>query len=665
MKSRSLFLCAALIALATSCGGAINAAGPAIAVPVANPEAAPRGAERVASADALVVEEGGTIPVSASDPTWGSRAALVTIVTFSDFQCPFCSRAEGTLAQLRDRYGQEQLRIVWKNYPLPFHAQATPAATAAAAVFLLGGPQAFWRFHHEVFSHQQEMNEERYRDWAKLAGVEPSGLERLSVSASQKVKDDAALGEQLGVQGTPHFFVNGVVVNGAQPFDRFVEVIDAELAKAKAKVAAGTPRERVHQAMVAENFQNAKPQQPDKANAPAIDTTYWNVPLGKSPVRGNADALVTVVVFSDFQCPFCKRVEPTIEQVRQQYGGKVRVVWKNNPLPFHPRALPAAELALEARAQKGEKAFWDAHDRLFDSQQHLDDADLETIAKELGLDLARVRKAWKDGTHRAAIDADQDLAEELSAGGTPTFFINGRNLVGAQPFEKFQALIDEEAVRAERLVAKGIPRTALYQEIIKDGKKPGEAALETKDVAIPATSPVRGAANAPVVIQEFSDFQCPFCSRASTTVEELLKLRAGKVKVVWRNLPLPFHADAQLAAEAALEAKRQRGNDGFWKMHDAIFAHQQQGLGRTELEKLAREQKLDETAFARALDQRTHKAVVDADAAEAQKHSINSTPTFLVGRYVLSGAQPVAKFRKLIDRVLKEGPGKPAPRGGK
>lgn len=106
-----------------------------------------------------------------------------------------------------------------------------------------------------------------------------------------------------------------------------------------------------------------------------VDTAVWKVPVGRSPVRGKADAPITIVEFSDFQCPFCKRAEPTIDEVRRTYGDKVRVVWKDEPLPFHPRATPAAELARFAYAKKGQDGFWKVHDALFASQPKLEDSE--------------------------------------------------------------------------------------------------------------------------------------------------------------------------------------------------------------------------------------------------------------------------------------------------
>ncbi|MEO6603568.1 MAG: thioredoxin domain-containing protein, partial [Polyangiaceae bacterium] len=93
-----------------------------------------------------------SVPVSARDPQWGSPDAPVTIVAVSDFQCPFCSRVEPTLKQVRDTYGPKKVRMVWKNNPLPFHNNARPAAEAAMAVFGLKGSEAFWKFHDTAFA---------------------------------------------------------------------------------------------------------------------------------------------------------------------------------------------------------------------------------------------------------------------------------------------------------------------------------------------------------------------------------------------------------------------------------------------------------------------------------------------------------------------------------
>jgi protein-disulfide isomerase len=394
----------------------------------------------------------------------------------------------------------------------------------------------------------------------------------------------------------------------------------------------------------------AKPAQPE-----AEDKTIWKVPVGESAVQGPDTALVTMVEFSDFQCPFCKRVEDTLKKVKETYGDKVRLVWKHEPLPFHPRAEPAAELSVEAWKEKGNKGFWAAHDKLFDLQPKLEDSDLEAAAKDLGLDVEKAKKAIATHKYKELIDADADLADNVNANGTPHFFVNGRRLVGAQPFEKFQSVIDEELKNAQALVAKGIAPKDVYAEIMKTGKEPPPP--EKKTIPNPTSANAwRGGANAKVVIQEFSDFQCPFCGRVEPTVKQMNDTYGDKIKFVWRHKPLPMHPDAPLASEAAAEAFKQKGSDGFWKMHDLLFQNQStpDGLKRPALEKYAEQLGLDMVKFKSALDNDAHKAEIDADSKIADDAGISGTPAFVINGYFVSGAQPFPKFKKLIDRALAE-----------
>jgi protein-disulfide isomerase len=177
------------------------------------------------------------IPISSKDPMWGKRDAPVTVVVFSDFQCPYCSRVEPTLDQVRQTYGPDKVREVWKNNPLPFHQNAKPAAEAAQGVFALAGNDAFWKFHDTAFKNQGSLSEDSYEKWAKDAGVKPTDIAAFKAGLAShkwadKVDKDLSDGKTAGVQGTPSFFVNGVFINGAQPFDNFKKTIDQELDKA-------------------------------------------------------------------------------------------------------------------------------------------------------------------------------------------------------------------------------------------------------------------------------------------------------------------------------------------------------------------------------------------------------------------------------------------------
>lgn len=177
--------------------------------------------------------------------------------------------------------------------------------------------------------------------------------------------------------------------------------------------------------------------------------------------------------------------------------------------------------------------------------------------------------------------------------------------------------------------------------------EPPRGPVERKQVA--ATGPAKGPESAPVTIVEFSDFQCPFCSRAIGTVDEVTKTYGDKVRLVFRQFPLDFHKQAQKAAEASLCANDQ---GKFWDMHDKLFANQS-ALGVDDLKKYAGELKLDTAKFNTCLDSGEKAATVKADQADGSKVGVNGTPAFFINGIMLSGAQPFSEFQSVIDAELK------------
>ncbi|MDB4932733.1 MAG: Periplasmic thiol disulfide interchange protein DsbA [Myxococcaceae bacterium] len=611
------------------------------------------------------------IPVGNS-PSQGPANALVTIVEFSDFQCPFCTRVEDTLRQIRQQYGND-VRIVWKNAPLPFHNNATPAAEAAMEAFAQGGNAKFWQMHDLLYQNQQNLDTATLE---RLAGQVGLNMARFRTAMSShahtaSVDRDKALAQAVGAQGTPNFFINGTQVTGAQPFDRFKTIIDQVLARARTI----QPRNRVYANMVADPVAGeapapsnptppARPAEPDPAQV-------LRVPVGNSPVQGPNTALVTVVVFSDFQCPFCSRVNPTMDALRTRYGNDIRIVWKNEPLPFHDKARPAAELAMEAFAQRGNAGFWQMHGILFGNQTALDRPDLDRYAAQAQLNIPRYTAAMAAHTHIPSIDADHALAQQLEANGTPHFFVNGRRLVGAQPEDAFVRLIDETKTAALAFMAShpGTTRANLYERMMAAAdttiRRTGGGAAAAPTPAAPAedenrvyvvrpnpNAPSFGPANARVVIEHFSDYQCPFCSRVGPQVAQIRQRYGDRVRFVWRDYPLPFHPNAMPAAEAAQEAFAQRGNAGFWRFHDHLFENQQH-IERADLERYAQEQGLDMARFRAALDNHTHQARIRADmaAADASGAQIGTPAFFIAGKFV-AGALPFEEFQRRIDAAL-------------
>lgn len=163
-----------------------------------------------------------------------------------------------------------------------------------------------------------------------------------------------------------------------------------------------------------------------------------------NPAIGSPSASVEMVEFSDFECPFCRQLEPVITRLREKYGDRLRLVWRDFPLPMHSHARSAAEAA---RCAADQGRFWEYHDVLFANQQALASADLIRYAAATRLDATAFATCLDAGAHRSAIAADLEEGARQGVQATPTVFINGRAIVGAQPLAAYEMAIDEELSR--------------------------------------------------------------------------------------------------------------------------------------------------------------------------------------------------------------------------
>ena len=285
------------------------------------------------------------------------------------------------------------------------------------------------------------------------------------------IQADQALARKVGANGTPTFFINGKQLVGAQPFPAFKKVIDEEMKSAQALIKKGIKASAVYAETIKDGRSTPKPR-PQRKAPPA---TRQKVALEDStPKKGSDNPLVTIVEFSDFQCPFCTRVNPTIAQIQKTYGDKVQIRFRNLPLSFHKRAKPAAKAALAAHKQG---KFWEMHDKLFANQKALEDADFEKYAKELRLNVTQFKSDLASSEIDAMVSKDSAAAAKYGARGTPTLFVNGVPVRGAQPFPAFKTIIDKEIAMAEKLMKEGIKRGDVYNEILKReaGKRSGDA----------------------------------------------------------------------------------------------------------------------------------------------------------------------------------------------
>ena len=330
-----------------------------------------------------------------------------------------------------------------KQHPLDFHPNAKPASLAALAA---GEQGKYWEMHDKIFANQQNLDANTFEGYAKDLGLnlEKWKADQQLPKFQQQIAKDTALAMQIGATGTPAFFINGKKVSGAQPIDNFKKVIDEELAKAQELVKNGTPADQVYAKVIA-NGVTAPAPAPSAPNAPSAPAPAAirkvDVPADSPAKGGKAGAKVTIVEWSDFQCPFCSRVVPTLKQIEDTYGDNVKVVFRHQPLPFHNNAKIAAAASMAANEQG---KFWQMHDKMFANQQALDRPSLERYAQEIGLDVGKFKAALDSNKFDAYIAADSAEGMRVGANGTPTFFINGRQVVGAQPIDAFKAVIDDE-----------------------------------------------------------------------------------------------------------------------------------------------------------------------------------------------------------------------------
>ena len=396
------------------------------------------------------------------------------------------------------------------------------------------------------------------------------------------------------------------------------------------------------------------------------------------PTMGSRDALVTIIEISEFQCPFCSRVQPTVQRIMQQYDGRVRFIWANNPLGFHSRAMPAAVAALAAHRQG---QFWAMHDRMFANQRKLTEANFSLWASEIGLDLDQWRADRRDRQLADQVTREQRIANALGARGTPSFLINGKRLSGAQPLKKFAQEIDAALTVAARHAGSG--KTGFDLIVASWTETGGPTGAKAADYFLagaepPATAPKAPAAarrpanvhdkftwyapvarrdqvagdsrKALVTIVEFSDLQCPYCSRAANTLEQVRKHYGDKVRVVAKHYPLPFHTKAMPAHQAAVAAGKQ---GKFWAYRAKAFANQR-ALDDDNLRQWARGLGLDMRRFERDRNSAATARHIADDMALAKRLGIRGTPSFLVNGRFVRGAQPLANFKKIVDEeVLK------------
>jgi protein-disulfide isomerase len=381
--------------------------------------------------------------------------------------------------------------------------------------------------------------------------------------------------------------------------------------------------------------------------------SVYKVPRGTGdPTEGPADAPVTIVVWSDYACGYCNRVQDTLARLARVFPGQIR--WVHRTLPLDDDNILSAEAALAANAQG---KFAPMHARLFGVHGRVDRAAVEVIAREVGLDMIRFRGDLDAGTFRPVVERDVADAVQLGVSGTPTFFVNGRPVHGNQPLKVFVDTVGEELARAQQVAATHPPD--LYEALVADGKPVADAPSDINNdqpeldgnsayrVGLGLPGHAIGPADAAITIVEFADFQCPYCARHAPVLAHVRQKYGDQVRIVFRHMPV--HQGAVIAAEAAVAAAEQ---GKFWAFHDQIWAHFGH-LTRADLESFAKAAGLDMARFRSALDTRRYHDAVMAEYAAAESFGVDGTPTVFINGQPVVGSRTEQDFDRIIDAHLQ------------
>lgn len=377
---------------------------------------------------------------------------------------------------------------------------------------------------------------------------------------------------------------------------------------------------------------------------------------------GSAQPLVTVVVFTDYACPPCGRTWQVMDNLVEDYGDDLRVVYRAFTVPGLARGEQAAE-AVQAAGAQGK--FWEMHRRLFAQGGELDRPTLRAHAEALELDVSRFLDDLDTGAHSGQRVRHRRQAKALGVSGLPASFVNGLYLPGYADEATWHGVIDEEIRRARELVQQGTPRADVYASFMRSastkavGAAPGEQELRRELASRRSTSdaptklvgpdpskryavrvgdaPASGAMDAPVEIVMFFDFRCPYCRRAwQQEVGVLVRSQPDGIRLGVRQLPLDIHPEARGAALATLAAGRQ---GKLWAMFDALVEHEGP-LGRSDFVAYATELGLDAEQLGKDLDDPALAERIAADTALADRLGVNGTPGFFVNGRYLSGFSP-------------------------
>ena len=497
---------------------------------------------------------------------------------------------------------------IYYDYPLNIHAQAEVSANAARCAGEQGAA-AYWDMHDLLFARPREWSNgnanETFVQFAAELGLD---VDEFNACVEEQryydqVQADFNYGVSKGVTSTPYFFVNDQPLVGAQPLEVFNEAI--------ATIKEGG------------ELANAQPE------APPQPTPIVVADEGTAAVLGSDEAPYTIVEFTNYGCETCAEQAINTLPKLQEYlinPGQVRYVLKD--LPGESSNPEVQTAAIAARCAGEQNAYWEMHESLFRSQgawlgNNAADDVFTDLANELALDGDAFADCVASDQFAADLQANVSEASELAIPGYPHFIIEGQPLSGVEP----NALA----------ITLNLPM----------------------DVPVETGAYAYGDPNAPITIVEYTDYQCPFCTRHFAETFPALKenfIDTGKVFYVVKDFPLiSIHPQATKAGEAARCAGEQ---DAYPEMHDALFGGQAEWSGNSDAATVfigyAEELGLDSDAFADCLNSGKMETAVLDNMNEGSGFGVNGTPAFFINGTLVSGALPYDSFEQGLNGMLAE-----------
>lgn len=425
----------------------------------ASPQAATLATANAQIKNNTTFEKLSPLPLNKS-PTLGPDDALVTVIMFTDLECPFCKDAHKIMTDLAK---EKKIRLVFKHAPMPFHQAAIPSSLAAISA---GNQNKFWEFVESGFENQADLSGIQLTKIATQLGLDTDTWKNDfgNADAVSIIENDMVLSRSAGVNATPTMFINGVRVVGLFPESEYKRMIAEQTIMAQKLIDAGVKKEDVHWRTLSMNY-----KKPEIVAEPEIEekVIVKDVPIKGSPSKGAVgdDVLVTIVEFSDFQCPLCQQAHEKTKQILAENATDTRFVFHHFPLPFHEDADVAAVAAMVAQ-HFGK--FWEYNDLLFANQENLAFSDLVGYAKNVGISKRKFTKQYKKKENTERLSAEIELAQKLEVQGTPTYFVNGIMVLGLPSGGSFEKLIKTQRALAKKISAEqGLKGDDLYRALVQ------------------------------------------------------------------------------------------------------------------------------------------------------------------------------------------------------